>query len=274
MTGAGDLARDPSAGRPLDSRVVLVTGGAAGIGRAIVDAVAAAGADVAVTARDTSRLEPVVAELAERGTRAVPIALDLRDRASIPAAVEATVEAFGRLDALVCNSGIAGPSASVLAVTDDEWDDTIAVNLSGTFASAREAARHMARAGRGSIVVVGSMTGKRPLLHRAPYAASKMALVGLTRTMAWDLGQHGIRVNVVSPGFVDGPRLDWVVDAQASAQGRSAADVRHGMEQASPLGRVTSPQDVARAVVFLASDASAGITGEDLNVSSGLVMHG
>ena len=274
MSSTDTVHPAPPTGRPLASSVVLVTGGAGGLGREIVAALASAGAEVAVTARDVSRLEPIVAEVGRRGTRAVPIAMDLRERASIGAAVDAAMDAFGRIDVLVCNSGIAGPSSSVLSVTDAEWDDTIAVNLTGTFLCAREVARHMAAAKQGSIVLIGSMTGKRPLLNRAPYAASKMALVGLSRTMAWDLGPDGIRVNVVSPGFVDGERLDWVVDAQATAQGRPPAEILLDMEHASPLSRVTSPEDVARAVVFLASDASGGITGEDLNVSSGIVMHG
>ena len=111
------------------------------------------------------------------------------------------------------------------------------------------------------------------MLHRSPYAASKLALVALCRTAAFDLGPGGVRVNLVSPGFVAGDRLDWVVDAQAQASGRPVADVRSEMMSASPLGRFTTPDEVANAVVLLACPAASGITGEDVNVSSGLVMY-
>ena len=270
-TPAGATVVSP---RSLGGKSVVVTGGASGLGKVIACAFADAGAKVAVTSRSAQDLAAVVDEIHSRGGQALPITMDLRQRHTIDAAMEAAIDGLGGIDVLVCNSGIAGPSAPIFEVTDQEWDDTIEVNLTGSFVCARAAARAMVLAHSGSIILIGSMTGKRPLLNRAPYAASKMALVGLARTMAWDLGSHGIRVNTVSPGFIEGQRLDWVVDAQAQAQGRSPEDIRAGMETASPLSRVTSPDDVARAVVFLGSDHSAGITGEDLNVSSGLVMYG
>jgi NAD(P)-dependent dehydrogenase (short-subunit alcohol dehydrogenase family) len=120
---------------------------------------------------------------------------------------------------------------------------------------------------RGSVVVIGSMTGKRPLPGRTPYAAAKTGLIGLVRTLAWDAGAYGVRVNLLSPGPVAGERLDGVL----RAQGPGAAE---GFLAASPLGRLTTPEDVVGAVRFLCSDAAAGITGEDLNVSAGTVAHG
>jgi len=271
LTPVGATAVTP---RSLDGKSVVVTGGASGLGKVIACAFADAGAKVAVTSRSANDLAAVVDEIQSTGGQVLPITMDLRQRHTIDVAMKLAIDGLGGIDVLVCNSGIAGPSAPIHEVTDDDWDDTIEVNLTGTFLCARAAARAMVPAQSGSIVLIGSMTGKRPLLNRSPYAASKMALVGLARTMAWDLGSHGIRVNSVSPGFIEGQRLDWVVDAQAQAQARSPEDIRAGMESASPLSRVTSPEDVARAVVFLGSEQSAGITGEDLNVSSGLVMYG
>jgi meso-butanediol dehydrogenase/(S,S)-butanediol dehydrogenase/diacetyl reductase len=120
---------------------------------------------------------------------------------------------------------------------------------------------------RGSVIVIGSMTGKRPLPGRTPYAASKTALIGLVRTLAWDAGRHGVRVNIVSPGPVAGERLERVLNAQGPG-------ARERFLSASPLARFASPEDVAAAVRFLCSDAAASITGEDLNVSAGTVTYG
>ncbi len=261
--------------QPLEGRVVIVTGAARGLGRVLAHAMAMAmaGADVAVTARRTAALAATIAEIRRCGHRALPVELDLHERASIAPAIDSVVESLGRIDVLICNSGVAGPSVPTWSVTDKEWDETFAVNVTGAFACAQAAARHMLPSRRGVVLFIGSMTGKRPLLHRAPYAASKMALVGLCRTMALDLGPSKVRVNLLSPGFVEGERLDWVIDAQATAQSRPFAVVRDEMLAASPLHRFTTPEEVAHVAVFLASDLAAGISGEDINVSSGVVMH-
>ncbi len=117
------------------------------------------------------------------------------------------------------------------------------------------------------------MTGKRPLYARTPYAASKMALVGLARTLAWEVVPYGIRVNTISPGPVEGERIEWVIRKQAGAQGISVEEARRQFTSSSPLGRLIPASDVAEAAVFLASDKAASITGEDLNVSAGTVMY-
>lgn len=268
-TAAGSLDQ----GRPLAGKVVLVTGGVRGIGRELVTAMARAGADVAVTARNKQSAVETAEQLRSFGGRAAGFQLDLLDRGSVPGVVQAVNDELGPIDVLVCNSGVGGPSQPVWAVNDAEWDEVLAVNVTGPFVCARAVAEQMAAARQGSILFIGSMTGKRPLAHRSPYAASKMALVGLCRTLALDLGPYGVRVNLVSPGFVEGERLDWVVTAQAQAQGAPSDEVRREMALGSPLRRFTQPSDVAAAVVFLASDSAAAITGEDLNVSSGLVMY-
>jgi NAD(P)-dependent dehydrogenase (short-subunit alcohol dehydrogenase family) len=121
--------------------------------------------------------------------------------------------------------------------------------------------------------VIGSVTGKRPLQNRTPYAASKLALVGLVRTLAWEVGEYGIRANVVSPGPVEGERLGKVIEGQAKARRLTIEAAGEELAAGSPLRRFTPAQDVAEAVVFLASDAAASVTGEDLNVSAGLAMY-
>jgi NAD(P)-dependent dehydrogenase (short-subunit alcohol dehydrogenase family) len=131
----------------------------------------------------------------------------------------------------------------------------------------------MVEQGSGSVVVVGSISGKRPLFGRSAYTSTKTALIGLTRTLAAEAGPHGLRVNLVSPGFVAGTRIEWVMKAQAEARGIDVDEVRADLEDESPLGRLTDPHDVATAVAFLTSDGAAGITGADLNVNSGVVMY-
>jgi NAD(P)-dependent dehydrogenase (short-subunit alcohol dehydrogenase family) len=125
----------------------------------------------------------------------------------------------------------------------------------------------------GSIVVIGSTTGKCPEPGRTPYAASKRGLVGLVRTLAWELGEHGIRVNLISPGSVEGPRIEAVMEGRAERQGKTVEEIKDEVMASSPLGRLTRPRDVAAAAVFLASEDATSITGEDLNVTAGRAMY-
>jgi 3-hydroxybutyrate dehydrogenase/3-oxoacyl-[acyl-carrier protein] reductase len=256
----------------LAGRVVLVIGGAHGLGRSITATLARAGAHVALTSRDEAEATTAAAEVEALGGRASAFELDLRERRDPDRVVARVLDELGRIDGLVCNSGISGPSAPVWEVDDASWDEVLAVNLTGTFSCIRAVAPSMVAAGRGSIVVVGSMTGKRPLQHRSPYAASKLALVGLCRTLALDLGEHGVRINVVSPGFVSGARLDWLLEAQAQVRGTDQDAARAAALERTPLRRFTDPEDVAATVAFLTGDAAAGITGADVDVSSGLVL--
>lgn len=267
------MVEHDSSPAPLLGRTVMVTGAARGIGREIALAMGDAGADVVVTARRRDDAQGTVDKIEARGRRGLAVALDLSDRTQVAPAFAEAAGAFGGIDVLVCNSGIGGPSAPLWTVPDAEWDEVVEVNLTGTFLCVRAAAPHMVEAGRGVVLVVGSMTGKRPLLHRAPYAATKMAIVGLCRTLALDLGEHGVRVNVISPGFVAGERLEWVIENQAEALDSDVESVRATLMSDTPLKRFTTAGDVAATAVFLASDAASAITGEDVNVSSGLVMY-
>lgn len=252
--------------------VAVVTGGGRGIGRSIARALSAAGYDLVLAARSASELEAVATEVEETGGLAVSVPTDLRDRAQIDR-LAGTAMGVGPVDLLVNNSGIAGPQGMMWDLNPDEWAETMAVNVDAVFLCSRAFLPAMIDRRRGSIVNIGSITGKRPLLGRSPYATSKLALVGLTRTLALETGPFGVRVNLISPGFVEGPRIDWVIDRQAEARGVSSAVVREDFTGQSPLGRLTSPEDVASTVVFLASDAAAAITGADINVSSGVVMY-
>jgi NAD(P)-dependent dehydrogenase (short-subunit alcohol dehydrogenase family) len=255
-----------------ERRVAVVTGGGRGIGRSIARALAGAGYELILAARSETELTAVKTEIDEAGGKAVAVPTDLRSRGQIDRLAE-TAREIGPVDLLVNNSGIAGPQGMMWELDPDDWAETMAVNVDAVFLCSRAFLPAMIERRRGSIVNIGSITGKRPLLGRSPYATSKLALVGLTRTLALETGAFGVRVNLISPGFVEGPRIDWVIDRQAEARGVASAEVREDFTAQSPLGRLTSPEDVASVVVFLASDAAAAITGADINVNSGVVMY-
>lgn len=257
----------------LDGSVAAVTGAGTGIGRVIALRLAAEGADVVLLGRSTGPMEDVAEEVRAAGRRAQVVPLDLRDPASVQDAAAAVTAGLGEVDVLVNNSGVGGPSAPLWEVDPAEWEDTFRVNVTGTFLVCRAFLPGMVERGRGSVVVIGSMTGKRPLVNRTPYAASKTALIGLVRTLASEVGPHGIRVNLVSPGPVEGERIRWVIERQAQARGISVEEARAEFTSGSPLGRLVPPGDVADAVAWLASPRAASVTGEDLNVSAGLVVY-
>ncbi|HEY0507301.1 MAG TPA: SDR family NAD(P)-dependent oxidoreductase [Blastococcus sp.] len=257
----------------LDGSVAVVTGAGTGIGREIALRLAAEGADVVLTGRSTEAMEDVAEQVRDAGRRALPIAMDLREPASIEAAAAAAEKEFGRVDVLVNNSGVGGPSAPLWEMPLDEWEDTFRVNVTGTMLACKAFLPGMIARRSGSVVVIGSVTGKRPLVNRSPYAASKTALIGLVRTLAWELGPHGIRANLVSPGGVEGPRIDWVLEQQAASRGITVEEARAEFAGGAALQRLVSAQDVANTVAFLASSRAAAITGDDINVSAGLVMY-
>jgi NAD(P)-dependent dehydrogenase (short-subunit alcohol dehydrogenase family) len=257
----------------LDGAVAVVTGAGTGIGREIALRLAADGADLVLAGRSTGPMDEVAAAVREAGRRALVVPLDLRDAASVTKAADAAFDEFGRVDVLVNNSGVGGPSAPLWEIDPDDWEDTFRVNVTGTFLVCRAFLPRMIEAGSGSVVVIGSMTGKRPLVNRTPYAASKTALIGLVRTLAWDAGPHGVRVNLVSPGPVEGARIQWVLEQQAAARGISFEEAQADFTSGSPLHRLVPPGDVADVVAYLASPRSASITGDDINVSAGLAMY-
>lgn len=262
-----------SAPGDLEGRAAVVTGAARGIGRVIALALADAGAELLVCARDADALADVRDEIHRRGRRCEPFVLDLRDPERVSGLAAAAEAAFGGVDVLVNNSGQGGPSAPLWEVHPTDWSETIDVNLTGAFLCCRAVLPSMIARRRGSVVFIGSVTGKRPLLHRSPYAASKLGLVGLCRTLALDAGPYGVRANLISPGFVAGPRADWLIARQGEAQGRPESEIRAELEAQSCMRRLVSPEEVAAAVVFLASDAASGLTGVDLNVAAGAVMY-
>lgn len=256
-----------------EPRVTVVTGASQGIGRVIAIEFGTRGDVVVLAARNRQGLEETASAVEKAGGHPMVVETDVTDPDSVQNMVDEVGTEHGRIDVLVNNSGVGGPSGRLWEIDPEEWESTFDVNVYGVFLVSRAVLPVMLEQGSGSVINVGSISGKRPLFGRSSYTTTKMALVGLTRTLATEAGPEGIRVNLVSPGFVAGPRLDWVIGAQAEARGLTPEEVRGEFEAESPLGRLTEPEDVARAVVFLASPEAEGMTGVDLNVNSGVVMY-
>ncbi len=260
----------------LANKVALVTGANRGIGRVISIRLAKAGAQLVLAGRDLEGLSETSRMIQEESVVTLsPLIchMDLLDLPSIDASVKKTLDAFGHIDILVNNSGITGKVAPLWELGEEEWDETIDTNLKGPFLLSRAVIPSMLQRKSGSIVFIGSVTGKRPFMHRSVYAASKLGLVGMMRTLALELGSHGIRVNLISPGFVAGPRLEGVIDTVAEIEKISSEEAHSKMRAMIPIADFVSPENIAEGVLFLASDRSAGITGDDLNISGGLVMY-
>lgn len=254
-------------------RVTLITGASQGIGRELALAFAGAGDSLVLVARNVLNLSETAEAVNARGAEALVVPTDITDPAEVEAMAYAALERFGHVDVLINNSGIGGPSGPLWELDLDEWRQAFAVNVEGVFLVSKALLPQMIERRSGSIIIIGSITGKRPLWGRTPYASTKSALVGLTRTLALEVGEHRVRVNLISPGFVAGPRLDWVIKSQAESRGVSEESIRKELEAEAVLNRLTQPEDVARAALFLASDDASAVTGADINVNSGIVMY-
>lgn len=240
----------------LSGRRALVTGSTRGIGRAVAEAMAAAGARVAVTSRDAAAAQAVAAEL---GGGAVGLGADLTREDGPSTLVGAAVEVLGGLDVLVNNAGMAMVAGAV-ELSPADWRRTIELDLSAVFFCAREAARCMLAQGSGAIVNVSSIQAFTPLARRVAYATAKAGVVGMTRALAAEWAPT-VRVNAVAPGYVETQMVEELVRAGRLDAGAVAAR--------TPLGRMARPEEIAGAVVFLASDAASYVTGETLMVDGG-----
>jgi len=255
-----------------DARAV-VTGGSRGIGEAICLELAGHGVEVAIADVDEDGMADTVEQIeAETDGSADRYYVDLADPDLVGERFDRILDDLGGVEILINNSGIMGPTAPLEDVTVEEWDRTMHVNLRGQFLTCRAVLPAMKAAGFGRIVNIASMTGKNPLYNRAPYATSKIGVIGLTRTLADEVGNHDINVNAICPGPVDGPRLDRVFEGQAEARGESTERVREEAKAESARGELVQPEDVAQLARFLCSPDADRITGQDLNVSGGRVM--
>lgn len=247
----------PAAGR-LAGRRVVVTGAARGIGAAIAQAFAGEGARLALMDREGDRCRATAAQLG-----ALALDVDLADPTSACDAMQAAVDGLGGIDILVNNAGILH-MAPLLEITVDDWDRTFDVNVRAMLLTTQVAARAMISAGQGGVIInMASMGGKLGSPNQAHYAASKAAVISLTRVSALELGEHGIRVNCICPGYV-------LTEMGAATR---TPEMVAKWSSMSPLGRCAEPHEVADMAVFLASDQARYCTGQAMNVSGGMVMH-
>jgi NAD(P)-dependent dehydrogenase (short-subunit alcohol dehydrogenase family) len=250
----------------LTGKTALVTGAGTGIGEEIARRLAAEGAAVVVAGRHAANIAEVATGIREDGGEAVAVQVDVADSAAVRAAVALAGERYGQLDIAVANAALAGSAAyhgPLIEITDEQWNDLIAVNLSGVFYTAREAARVMLPRGTGCIITIGSVNSFVPEAGVPAYAASKGGVLMLTRSLARDLAPHGLRVNGIAPGATETPHLS----ASIASVGRAWSEVAAGI----PMRRQAQASEIAGVAAFLASDDASYVNGEMVVVDGGLL---
>jgi 3-oxoacyl-[acyl-carrier protein] reductase len=255
----------------LTDRIAIVTGPAKGMGRDITLALARSGAHVVLVARDAGALAGLARDVEALGRQAMVAACDVTDEAGVAAMAAATVERFGRIDILVNCAGGTGPiERGGHETTVDEFDQILDLNMKGCWLTMRAVMPTMIAQRYGKIVNIGGTFGMRGRAGRMAYSASKWGLRGITKSTAIEVGPYNINVNCVAPGMVEGERFDTkVLPEKARKLGLSIDEARRSFENEYALRRITTGEDVANAVLFLASDASRQITGVDLPVDGG-----
>ena len=251
-------------------KVAIVTGAAGGIGRVIAQDLLAAGACVVWVGRHLDALRSALEPLGEAAAeRSLVVVADISREPDVRKLVARTVRRWKRVDLLINNAALRGPTAPITQLSLQAWRQVMETNLTGPFLMARECLPYMQKQRRGSIVNISSTAAHFAYPLRAAYSASKSGLLNLTRTLAQEAGEFGVRVNAICPGPVDGAALDGVIAARAKSRGLSAAAMRRKFLAPTAMHLSVSPQDVSRAVLFLCSSASVHITGKVLDVSAG-----
>jgi 3-oxoacyl-[acyl-carrier protein] reductase len=255
----------------LANKKAIITGAAKGMGAAITTTLAREGADVLLTARDMPALDDVAKQVKALGRQAHSIACDVTVESQVAAMVKKAREVFaGRIDILVNVAGVTGPiETPVQDIKVDDFDYVIHANVRGTFLPIKHVAPTMIAQKSGKIVNIGGTSGLRGYPMRTSYSASKWAVRGITRTVALELGKHNINVNVVCPGIVETPRMEKLCREKARVRGWTYEQVYEEYVQDMALRRVTAPQDVANAVLFMCGEESRNITGQELAVDGG-----
>lgn len=242
----------------------LVTGGGAGIGRAIALELAKTGVQVTICGRRRDALDAVAQDQANIH----PVVADVTDEASVAKLYETAEAARGPFDIVVANAGIAS-SAPAHRTTLDDWNRIMNVNLTGAFLTVRPALKGMADRGRGRIIFVASVAGLRGSAYVAPYVASKHGVVGLMKSLAVELLKTGVTVNAICPGYVQTEMLEQSVRRVMEKTGRSEAEARRGFAEINPNHRLIQPEEVAAAAMWLVSDAAISVTGQTIAISGG-----
>lgn len=256
----------------MSTQTAFVTGASQGIGREIALRLAEDGYQVALAARSDGIYK--TADLVDSPDQTLPVETDVTDEDSVRGSIDRTVNKFGSLDCIVNNAGIAGPTAPVEEVSMSEWQRTMDINVGGMFLTTKHAVSHLREGDSASIINISSISGKRPLENRTPYTASKMAVIGLTRTLAFELGDDNITVNAICPGATRGPRIEDVIEKQAEQEGIDYKTAKRQLfTDDTALGRLVDADDIASMVSYLASEEGEHITAQDLNVDAGTTWY-
>jgi 3-oxoacyl-[acyl-carrier protein] reductase len=244
----------------LAGKVALVTGASQGIGRETALALAEAGANVAIAARNEEKLARLAEEIAARGSAALVVKMDVADAEQVKAGFKSVLEKFGKLDILVNNAAITRDGLA-LRMKQEDWDAVIRTNLTGAHFCTQQALATMMRARSGRIINIASIVAQMGNAGQSNYVAAKGGLIGLTKAIAMEIASRNVTVNAVAPGFIETPMTDVLPDK-----------VKEELKQRIPLGRMGTPRDVAAAIVFLASDEAGYITGHVLDVNGGMYL--
>jgi NAD(P)-dependent dehydrogenase (short-subunit alcohol dehydrogenase family) len=261
----------------LKDKVAIITGGGKNIGKAIAIAFAQEGASVMIVGRTLSDLEATWREIQDKGGKIAFIKADISSEEHVKQFVLETAEKFGRIDILVNNTGISGPTTKVVDMDLGQWNETLATNLTGSMLCAREVLRYMIPRRTGAIINIVSEAGRAgdgragyPM--RSAYCCSKMGQIGLTETLAIEVGEYNIRVNAVSPGPIQGERILNVVRKRVEATKMSSDEILRDLAANCSLKRLATEEEVAAVALFLASDEANGVTGQTIPVSCGQHM--
>ena len=244
----------------LKGKVALVTGAAQGIGKAVTLMLARHGADVIVADVNLEKAAETAREVEATGRGAMTVKVDVTRLSDVEQMVESVIGRFGKIDILINNAGIARDKL-ILRMTEEDWDAVLDVNLKGTFNCTKAVIKYMSKQRSGKIVNIASVVGEMGNAGQANYSASKAGVIGLTKTIAREFAQRGINVNAIAPGYIQTPMTDVLPDK-----------AKEELKRMIPMERFGQPEDVARAVLFLVSEASSYITGQVLKVNGGIYM--
>jgi len=255
----------------LSQKIVLITGGSGGLGRALARAFAVHGCRVVIAARDESKLHATAAEIANKGGQVLPLPCDITDRQQVNRLAEQITSRWGAAQILINNAGIAR-AVNFADMADDLWDQTLETNLTGAYNCCKVFLPGMIQAQWGRIINIASTTAKVGTSHVTAYAASKHGLLGLTRSLALETARQGITVNAICPGYIDDERTHENARIFAQRTGKSIDEVLRLFAASAPQNRLIAPEEVASLGLLMVSEKLAGMTGQAINVDGGAVM--